>query len=54
MDKTKLLKDLMILLSLSSLVRKVGIPREQMDVLTFRLKDHFDPKLVCLKRTLTT
>lgn len=43
-DKTKLPKDLITLLSLSSLVRKVAIPREQMDVSTSRLKDHFDPK----------
>ncbi|KAH9382087.1 hypothetical protein HPB48_022759 [Haemaphysalis longicornis] len=41
-DQTKLLKDLMTWLS--SLVKKVVIPTEQIDVLTFRLVDHMNPK----------
>lgn len=41
-DQTKLLKDLMTLLS--SLVEKVVIPTEQIDVLTCRLEDHLNPK----------
>ncbi|KAG0417346.1 hypothetical protein HPB47_005675 [Ixodes persulcatus] len=41
-DQTKLLKDLMTLLSV--LVQKVVIRTEQMDVLTSRLEDHLNPK----------
>ncbi|KAH9359893.1 hypothetical protein HPB48_011061 [Haemaphysalis longicornis] len=41
-DQTKLLKDLMTLLS--SLVKKVVIPTQQIDVLTCRLEDHLNPK----------
>ncbi|KAG0431351.1 hypothetical protein HPB47_021868 [Ixodes persulcatus] len=41
-DQTKLLKDLMTLLS--SLVHKVVIPTEQMDVLTPRFEDHLNSK----------
>ncbi|KAH7975624.1 hypothetical protein HPB52_003720 [Rhipicephalus sanguineus] len=42
MDQTKLLKDLITLLS--SLVQNVVIPTEQMDVLTPRHEVHLNPK----------
>ncbi|KAG0437064.1 hypothetical protein HPB47_017618 [Ixodes persulcatus] len=41
-DQTKLLKDIITLLS--SLVHKVVIPTEQMDVLTSRLEDDLNPR----------